>query len=40
MGSVEVGKDADLVLWNGKPFEASTRVIGVLIDGELVLDPR
>jgi len=40
MGSVEVGKDADLVLWNGRPFEASTRVIGVLIDGELVLDHR
>ncbi|MEE8467820.1 MAG: amidohydrolase family protein [Planctomycetota bacterium] len=40
MGSVEVGKDADLVFWNGKPFEPTTRVIGVLIDGELVLDPR
>jgi imidazolonepropionase-like amidohydrolase len=40
VGSIEVGKDADLLLWNGKPFEATSRVIGVLLDGELVLDPR
>ena len=40
VGSIEVGKDADLVLWSGKPFEPSSRVIGVLLNGELVLDPR
>jgi imidazolonepropionase-like amidohydrolase len=40
VGSIEVGKDADLVLWSGTPFEASSRVIGVLLNGELVLDPR
>jgi imidazolonepropionase-like amidohydrolase len=40
VGSLEVGKDADLVLWSGKPFEPSARVIGVLLEGELVLDPR
>jgi len=40
VGSLEVGKDADLVLWSGKPFEPSSRIIGVLLDGELVLDPR
>lgn len=40
VGSIEVGKDADLVLWSGKPFEPSSRVIGVLLEGELVLDPR
>jgi imidazolonepropionase-like amidohydrolase len=40
VGSIEVGKDADLVLWNGKPFEATSRVVGVLVDGRLVLDPR
>jgi len=39
-GSVEVGKDADLVLWNGAPFEATSAVIGVIVDGYLVLDPR
>lgn len=40
VGSLEVGKDADLVLWSGKPFEPTSRVIGVLLEGELVLDPR
>jgi imidazolonepropionase-like amidohydrolase len=40
VGSLERGKDADLVLWSGKPFEPSSRVIGVLLDGQLVLDPR
>jgi imidazolonepropionase-like amidohydrolase len=40
VGSLEPGKDADLVLWSGKPFEPTSRVIGVLLGGELVLDPR
>jgi imidazolonepropionase-like amidohydrolase len=40
IGSLESGKDADLVLWSGRPFEPTSRVIGVLIDGRLVLDPR
>ena len=40
VGSLEVGKDADLVLWNGEPFQATSRVIGVIVDGALVLDPR
>jgi len=40
IGSLEVGKDADLVLWNGEPFQATSRVIGVIVDGALVLDPR
>ena len=40
VGSIEVGKDADLVLWSGTPFEPTSRVIGVLLNGELVLDPR
>ncbi len=40
VGTVEVGKDADLVLWSGTPFEATARVSGVLVDGALVLDPR
>jgi predicted amidohydrolase YtcJ len=29
VGSIEVGKDADLVLWNGQPFEPGSRVVGV-----------
>jgi imidazolonepropionase-like amidohydrolase len=40
VGSISVGKDADLVLWSGVPFELTSRVVGVLIDGHLVLDPR
>ena len=40
VGSLEAGKDADLVLWSGKPFEPTSRVVGVLLGGELVLDPR
>jgi imidazolonepropionase-like amidohydrolase len=40
VGSIEVGKDADLVLWSGKPFEPTSGVIGVLLNGELVVDPR
>lgn len=40
VGSLEVGKAGDLVLWSGEPFEASSAVIGVLVDGRLVLDPR
>jgi imidazolonepropionase-like amidohydrolase len=40
VGSIEVGKDADLVLWSGPPFEPSSRVLGVLVDGHLVVDPR
>jgi imidazolonepropionase-like amidohydrolase len=36
VGSLEVGKDADLVLFDGDPFEYTTHVVGVLIDGEVV----
>lgn len=36
VGTIEVGKDADLVLWSGKPFAATSRVIGVVLDGQLV----
>jgi imidazolonepropionase-like amidohydrolase len=40
VGSLEVGKDADLVLWSGTPFEPSSRIVGVILEGQLVLDPR
>ncbi len=40
VGSLEVGKDADLVLWSGRPFEPTSAVIGVILDGRLILDPR
>ena len=40
VGSIEVGKDADLALWNGEPFQATSRVVGTVVDGELIVDPR
>ncbi len=36
VGSLAPGKDADLVLFDGDPFEYTTRVCGVIIDGEPV----
>ncbi len=40
VGSLDTGKDADLALWNGNPTSLDARVIGVVLNGELVLDPR
>ena len=36
VGSLEPGKDADLVLTDGCPFEISTKILFVLIDGKIV----
>jgi imidazolonepropionase-like amidohydrolase len=36
VGSIAVGRDGDLVLWSGDPFELTTRIVGVLVDGNLV----
>lgn len=36
VGSLEVGKDADIVLTDGSPFEVNTNVKMVFIDGERV----
>lgn len=38
IGSITPGKDADLVLFEGDPFEYTTRVCAVLIEGEVVSD--
>jgi imidazolonepropionase-like amidohydrolase len=38
VGSLAAGKDADLVLFDGDPFEYTTHVVGVLIDGQVVSD--
>ena len=38
IGSIEVGKDADLVLYQGDPFEYTSKVTGVYINGERVSD--
>lgn len=33
LGSLEVGKVADLVIWDGDPLEVTTRAVAVFIDG-------
>ncbi|MFQ5414486.1 MAG: amidohydrolase family protein [Phycisphaerae bacterium] len=41
VGSLEVGKDGDIALYDGDPFEYTSHCIGVLIDGRVVHDtPR
>lgn len=41
VGSLEPGKDGDLVLFDGDPFEYTTHVTGVVIEGRVVSDsPR
>jgi imidazolonepropionase-like amidohydrolase len=36
VGSLEIGKDADLALYDGDPFEYTTHCIGTLINGKVV----
>ena len=36
VGSVERGKDADLVIWDGDPLDARSRAVATIIDGETV----
>ena len=38
IGSLEPGKNADVVLWSGDPFSVYTRAEVVLIDGAVVYD--
>ena len=38
VGSIEPGKDADLALFDGDPFEYTSHCIGVVINGETVSD--
>ncbi|MEP7074418.1 MAG: amidohydrolase family protein [Acidobacteriota bacterium] len=37
-GSIDVGKDADLVIWNGHPFSIYSRVETTMIEGETYFD--
>ncbi len=38
LGSIEIGKNADLVLWDGDPLEVSTFSDVVIINGEIMSD--
>jgi len=38
VGSIEVGKDGDLALYDGDPFEYTTHCIGTIIDGVVTND--
>jgi imidazolonepropionase-like amidohydrolase len=38
IGSIAVGRNADLVLWSGDPFSVYSRANKVFIDGALVFD--
>lgn len=38
VGSIEVGKDGDLALFDGDPFEYTTHCIGTIIEGQVVSD--
>jgi len=40
VGSIEPGKDADLVLFDGDPFEYLTKINGVMINGQFVVKPE
>jgi len=39
VGSLQAGRDANIVVWSGDPFEFSTSVEHVLIRGREVLEP-
>jgi imidazolonepropionase-like amidohydrolase len=36
VGSIDVGKDADLTIWNGNPLELTSKADEVFIDGKAV----
>lgn len=40
VGSLEAGKDADLALFDGDPFEYTSHVTGVMIGGRMVSEER
>ena len=36
LGSLKVGKDADVVIYNGNPLEITSSVCATIINGEIV----
>ena len=35
VGSLDVGKDADVAMYDGDPFEYTSHCVGVIINGEI-----
>ena len=40
VGSLEAGKDADIVVTDGNPFDIQTNILSVFIDGRQVFSCR
>ena len=40
MGSIKVGKDADLVLWSDSPLSIYAKVVQTYVDGKLMYDTK
>jgi imidazolonepropionase-like amidohydrolase len=40
VGSLEAGKDADIALYDGDPFEYTSHCVGVVIDGKVVSEEK
>ena len=40
VGSLEIGKDGDVALYDGDPFEYTTHCLGCVIEGEVVSDEK
>jgi imidazolonepropionase-like amidohydrolase len=38
IGSIEVGKNADVVLWSGNPFSVYSKAEKVWVDGAMLFD--
>ncbi|HEL4930067.1 TPA: amidohydrolase family protein, partial [Clostridioides difficile] len=39
-GSIEVGKDADLVIWDNSPLEIQSNVLYTIINGKVVYEKK
>ena len=40
MGSIKIGKDADIVLWTGNPLSVYSKVMQTYVDGKLLFDTK
>ncbi|MGY8989907.1 MAG: hypothetical protein ACKVJA_06580, partial [Flavobacteriales bacterium] len=38
MGSIKLGKDADIVIWSGNPLSVYSKVEKTFVDGRLLFD--